>query len=82
MMEEERPMSGLSPVARMASPSRVFKKIPSSTAMRITAIPATTSFCCPPKNVPLKRSFAFVKTVSVLFMLRMEELPMTAMFTE
>ena len=82
LIDEERTISGLLPVARMARPSFVFKNRPRRTATRITAMAATTSLNCPAKAVPANRSFIFVKTVTVLFILRTEELPMMAMLIE
>ena len=82
LMDEERTMSGLLPVARMARPSRVRRKSERKTITRTTAMSATRSLYCPERGVSFRKALALVKTVSVLFMLRREELPMTAMLME
>ena len=82
LIDEERTMSGLLPVARMARPRRVRRKSERKTITSTTAAKATRSLYCPDRAVPFRRAFALVKTVSVLFMFRREELPMTAMLME
>ena len=82
LMEEERTMSGLLPVARMARPSRVRRNRDRNRITSATAIRATRVLYCPDRAVPARKSLVLVKTVSVLFMFRMEALPMTAMLME
>ena len=82
LIEEERTMSGLLPVARMARPSRVPKNRVKNAATSTTAMSATASTDCPASGVPASRAFILVNTVSVLFMFSREEPPMTAMLTE
>ena len=82
MMELLRTMSGLSPVARIASPSRVRRKrlrkrIPAATNTRITS-----SLYCPERTLSFSRSFARVKTVVFFPILTWLEPPITAMLTE
>ena len=82
LIEEERTISGLSPVARMARPSLVRRNIPSSTAASSTATAATISRYCPASAVCSNSARILVKTVSVLFMFSTEAFPITAMLTE
>ena len=82
LTDEERTISGLSPVALIASPRRVFRKSPSSTATAATAIRATKSLDCLATGVPLTSAAILVNTVSVLFILSIDEPLMTAIFIE
>ena len=82
LMEDERTMSGLLPVARMARPSRVLRNSPSSTAASAAASSATISLYCPASALSPSSARIFVKTVCVLFMFRTEAPPITAMLTE
>ena len=82
LTDEERTISGLSPVALIASPRRVFRKSPSITATAATAIIATKSFDCLATGVPLRSAAILVNTVSVLFILSIDEPLMTAIFIE
>ena len=82
LMEEERTISGLLPVARIARPSLVRRKMDRKTIVTATAMSATRSLYCPERGVPFRSAFALVKTVSVLFMLSREEFPITAMLME
>ena len=82
LMEDERTISGLLPVARMARPSRVFRKKPRKTHTSTTAMTATASLYSPEREEPASRSFMSEKTLGVLFILRTDEPPMTAIFTE
>ncbi len=75
-------MSGLLPVARMARPRRVRRKSVRNTSASTTASSATSSLYCSCKNVAARARLAQVNTVSVLFMLSSEELPITAMLIE
>ena len=73
-------MSGLSPVARMESPRRVFRNSASSPAAANTITSATTSLYQPPSTPP-RVSFAMEKILSHLKMLKVDEKPITARFT-
>ena len=75
-------MSALSPVARMARPSRVLRNSPSSTATAAAARAATIRRDCPCKAVPSSRARILVNTVAVLFIFSTDEPPITAMLTE
>ena len=65
LMEEERTMSGLLPVARMARPSRVLRNTVRKAVTRITAMAATTSLYWSSRKVPFSRSRMRVNTVVV-----------------
>ena len=82
LIEEERTMSGLSPVARMARPRRVRRNRVKNTTTAATAMTATSSLYCSERTVPCSRVRALVNTVSVLFMFSREEPPMTAILME
>ena len=82
LMEEERTMSGLSPVARIARPSLVRRNSARNATTNATAITATKSLYCSARNVPSSRALALVNTVSVLFMFSREDPPITAMLME
>ena len=82
LMEEERTMSGLLPVARMARPSRVRRNTVRKPTTSATARNATSSSYRPARGVPASRALALEKMVSVLFIFNKEAPPMTAMFTE
>ena len=82
LIDDERTMSGLLPVARIARPRRVLRNAVSRTSITMTAISATASLYCFAKTVPLRRSFISENTVSTLFMLSSDEPPMIAMFME
>ena len=82
LMEDERTMSGLLPVARMARPRRGRRNRPSITAIASTAMTITNSLYWLPRIPPLSISLALVNTVSVLFMFSIEEPPITPIFTE
>ena len=82
LIDDERTISGLLPVARIASPSFVLRKSARRTPTIITASNATISLYCSMNGVFLSKSSALVKTVSVLLRLRIDELPMTAMLIE
>ena len=82
LMEEERTMPGLSPVARMARPSRVPRKRESSAPITPAAKRAVRSLYWPARGVSPKSPRRRVKTVSVLLRLTEEAPPMMAMFTE
>ncbi len=56
---------GLSPVARMARPSRVCRNRTKKTITAITAMASTSSLYCSARKVPLQQSPALVNTVSV-----------------
>ena len=75
-------MSGLSPVARMARPSRVRRNSAKNATTSVTATRATTSLYCSARNVSFSSALALVNTVSVLFMFSREEPFMTAMLME
>ena len=75
-------MSGLSPVARMESPSRVFKKMVRKAAVTATAARATISLYCPEKGVSASQPFTILKMVSALLRLSSEAPSMTAILTE
>ena len=60
----------------------VFRKSPSITATAATAIIATKSFDCLATGVPLTSAAILVNTVSVLFILSIDEPLMTAIFIE
>ena len=82
LIEDERTISGLLPVALMASPSLVFKnKVIMATATATTTSTTKRTFC-PAKTVPVSISSAIVNIVSVLFILRSEDPPIIAIFTE
>ena len=71
--DEARTISGLSPVARMESPSRVPRNSASSPAHRsVTAAASTSSYQSPPNPVERSR----VKTVSLPNRLSLERQPM------
>ena len=82
LMEDERTMSGLLPVARMARPSRVRRKNERNSTTSTTAASATSSLYCPARALPFSSACTLVNTVSVLFMLSREEPPMTAILME
>ena len=82
LIDDERTMSGLLPVARMARPRRVLRKKPRKTHTSRTAMAETTSLYSPERAEPASRSFMSEKTLCVLFMLSTDEPPITAMFTE
>ena len=81
-IDDERTMSGLLPVARIARPRRVLRNRVNRVSMTITAMRATASLYCFAKTVPLRSSFMSENTVSALFMFRSDEPPMMAMFIE
>ena len=81
-IDEERTMSGLLPVARIASPRRVFRKNARNSPTSSTAAAAIISLYVSANAVSFNASRKAVKTVSVLFILRSEELPITAILTE
>ena len=72
LMEDARTMSGLSPVARMDRPRRVFRKMTMSTAAVREMAAAGTIFIWEPRAV---------KMVVVRSIFTLEEKPMTARFT-
>ena len=72
----------MSPVARMARPSRVLRKSPSSTAIMITAAAATASLYCSLIFIFASAYLTIVNTVPALFMFSMLDPPIMAMFTE
>ena len=82
LMEEERTMSALLPVARMARPSFVFRKKQRKQMTSSVMTNMTSRVLWPARGVFFSRSFAMVKTVGVLFMARVARLPVRAMLTE
>ena len=80
--EEERTMSGLSPVARIASPSFVLRNSESMSTASATAMRATMSTLCFSSGEPLRASRIFTNIVGVRFMFRIAELPIIARFIE
>ena len=82
LMEEERTMSGLLPVARMASPSRVLRKSVKISAVARAARAAVTREALPARGVPSSISLARTKTVSVLFRFSKDLPPITQMLME
>ena len=82
LIDDARTISGLSPVARIASPSLVRRNTVSAAMTRATAITATASLYCPESSVPFSSSFAEVKTVCVLFIFSRAVLPINAILTE
>ena len=78
LMEEAFTMSSLSPVARMDRPSRVWRKTASRIPATATKAAATMSRAKGSSGVSASRSLTMVKTVGVVFRLRMD-LPMIKM---
>ena len=82
LIDEERTISGLFPVALIASPILVFKKKYRKAATAMTAVVAMISLLiedCPILSVT---DCNLEKTVEVLFMLSSELPPIIPMFTE
>ena len=77
-MELARTMSGLSPVARMESPSRVRRNRISSTHTTAAMAAARMSLYA---AAPPRRFLNMEKIVSVLSMFTLAEKPITARFT-
>ena len=82
LIEEERTMSALLPVARMARPSRVRRKKLRKTITSATATSSTISLYCAPRGLFFRASLVRLNTVAVLFMFNWALLPVMAMFTE
>ena len=82
LMDEERTISGLLPVARIARPRRVRRKSPKTTATSTTAMMITTSLYCPAIGVFSSTERILVKTVSELLRFRSDAPFMMPMLTE
>ena len=82
LMEDDFTISALFPVARIARPSRVFRKTTRNAITAATAISATRMSALPFKGVSARASFIMENTVSVRFILIREEPPITAMLME
>ena len=82
LMEEERTMSALLPVARMERPSFVLRNAHRKRRTSATAASSTARRYCPAKGVPASAALARVKTVPVLFRASWALLPEIAMLTE
>ena len=72
LMEDAFTISSLSPVARMDRPRRVCRKKASSSATMPTKTMATMKRDQFSRGVPASQSLTMVKTVVVLFKLRMD----------
>lgn len=82
LMDEERTMSGLLPVARIARPRRVRRKSPKTTATSTTVMMMTISLYCPASGVFSSTERILVKTVSELLRFRSDAPFMMPMLTE
>ena len=82
LMEEERTISGLFPVALIASPSRVRRNSDRNRTTNVTALSPTSILYCGSKAVPFSVAFIQVKIVVVLFIFKREDLFITAMLIE
>ena len=82
LIDEERTMSGLLPWRGWQGPASRLQKQTQEDGDENHCDGGDDEFELPGRAVPARRSFIFVKTVTVLFILRTEELPMMAMLIE
>ena len=81
-MDDERTMSGLLPVARIASPIRVRRNSVKNRTISAAAARAVRSLYCPASGVPASADFIRENTVCVLLRLSSDAPPIMAMLME
>ena len=82
LMDDERTMSGLLPVARIASPIRVRRNSVKNRTISAAAARAVRSLYCPASGVPASADFIRENTVCVLLRLSSDAPPIMAMLIE
>ena len=82
LMDDERTMSGLLPVARIASPIRVRRNSVRNRTISAAAARAVRSLYCPASGVPASADFIRENTVCVLLRLSSDAPPIMAMLME